>query len=55
MNRKLKNEYLHWIREILKSKLSAKNKTTAINSLAVPVIQYSLDSCRTMTIRQKDL
>lgn len=41
MKQKLNKEYIRRIRSIMNSELSAKNKITAINSLAVPVIQYS--------------
>ena len=37
----ISKEYLHRIRLILKSSLSLRNKTKAINQLAVPVFQYS--------------
>ena len=43
MKTKLKKEYYRRIRLILKTELSAKNKMIAITSLAVPVIQYSLE------------
>lgn len=41
MKTKLKSEYYRRIRQIMKTELNARNKITAISSLAVPVIQYS--------------
>ncbi|KAL1448063.1 hypothetical protein WDU94_010922 [Cyamophila willieti] len=41
MKTKLTKEYTRRIRNILNSELNSKNKISAINSLAVPVIQYS--------------
>ena len=41
MKEKIKKEYLRRLRLILGTQLSAKNKVQAINSLAVPVPQYS--------------
>jgi hypothetical protein len=38
---KLKKEYLRWLRLVLGTKLSAKNKIQAAGSLAVPVLRYS--------------
>lgn len=41
MKDKIMNEYYRRIRQILKTELSSKNKVTAINTLAVPVVSYS--------------
>lgn len=41
MKKQLTKEYYRRTREILKSELNAKNTSTAITSLAVPIIQYS--------------
>lgn len=41
MKKQLTKEYYRRTREILKSQLNAKNTSTAITSLAVPIIQYS--------------
>jgi hypothetical protein len=41
MQNKLSKKYYHWVRQILVTELNSKNKTTAINSLAVPVLVYS--------------
>jgi len=38
---KLKKEYTRRLRMILKSKLNAKNKITAIEALAIPILRYS--------------
>jgi hypothetical protein len=38
---KLVKEYYHWVRQILKTELNLKNKITAINNLALPVLVYS--------------
>jgi hypothetical protein len=38
---KLKKEYTRRLRVIVKSELNAKNKTTSIGALAVPVLRYS--------------
>ena len=43
MKEKLKNEYSRRLRTILISELNARNKTTAIGALAVPVLRYSFD------------
>ena len=37
----LKKEYLRWLRLVLGTELSAKNKLEAAGSLAVPVLRYS--------------
>jgi hypothetical protein len=39
----LKKEYLRRLRLILNTELSAKNKTQAVGSLAVPVLRCSFD------------
>ena len=41
MKERIKKEYYHRIKRILKTQLNAKNKILAINSLALPVISYS--------------
>ena len=41
MKERIKKEYYHRIKRILKTQLNAKNKILAINSLAIPVISYS--------------
>lgn len=41
MKTNLTKEYLRRVRALLKTELSAKNKISAIGSLAVPVLQYS--------------
>jgi hypothetical protein len=38
---KLKKEYLRWLRLVLGTKLSTKNKIQAAGSLAVPVLRHS--------------
>jgi hypothetical protein len=41
MKGRMKQEYSRRLRMILKFKLNAKNKITAIGTLAVPVLRYS--------------
>jgi hypothetical protein len=41
MKERLKNEYIRRLRMILKSELNAKNKITAIGTLAIPLLRYS--------------
>lgn len=41
MKEKIKKEYYRRVRQILKTELNSKNKFTAINSLAVPILTYS--------------
>jgi hypothetical protein len=41
MKSKLKQEYIRRMRMVLRSELSSKNKIQAINSIALPVLQYS--------------
>ena len=41
MKVKIKKEYKRWIKLVLNSKLSARNRIAAINTLAVPVVLYS--------------
>ena len=43
MKDKLKKEVIRRVRSILKTELNAKNRITAINTLAVPVIAYSFN------------
>jgi hypothetical protein len=38
---KLKKEYTRRLRMILKSKLNTKNRITAIEALAIPILRYS--------------
>ena len=41
MKEKIRKEYWRRVRLILRSELNGKNKIEAINSLAIPVVQYS--------------
>ena len=41
MKQKIRKEYLRRVRLILRTKLNGRNKIEAVNSLAVPVVQYS--------------
>ena len=41
MKEKIRNEYNRRVRSILRTELNGRNKIEAINSLAVPVVQYS--------------
>ena len=41
MRKTIKKEYIYRLRKIVKTNLTPKNKITAINQLATPVIQYS--------------
>ena len=41
MKVKMKKEYKWWIKLVLNSELNARNRTAAINTLAVPVVLYS--------------
>ena len=43
MKEKIRREYYRIVRLILKSELNAINRIAAINSLAVPVITYSMN------------
>ena len=43
MKEKIRNEYYRRVRLILKSELNAVNRIAAINSLAIPVITYSMN------------
>jgi hypothetical protein len=56
MKERLKKEYRRRLRMILKSKLNARNKITAIGTLAVPVFRYSFGiiDWRTEEIKQID-
>ena len=40
MREKVKKEYLNRLKKICKSQLTPKNKITAINQLAIPVVTY---------------
>jgi hypothetical protein len=54
--RLLKQEYNRRLRMILKSELNARNKITAIGTLAVPILRYSFDiiNWRLEEIKQTD-
>ena len=41
MKEKIRKEYLRRVRLILRTELIGRNKMEAVNSLAVPVVQYS--------------
>ena len=41
MKEKIRKEYLRRVRLILRTGLNGRNKIEAVNSLAVPVVQYS--------------
>ena len=41
MKEKIRKKYLRRVRLILRTELIGRNKTEAVNSLAVPVVQYS--------------
>ena len=43
MKEKTRKEYYRRVRMILKTELNSKNKIQAINSLAIPVVQYSFN------------
>ena len=43
MKRKIRLEYYRRIRLVLRTELNSRNKITAVNSLAVPVVQYSFN------------
>ena len=43
MKEKIRKEYYRRVRLILKSELNAVNRIAAINSLAIPVITYSMN------------
>ena len=49
---KATSEYRNRVRRVLRSKLSSKNKVTAINPFAVPVIRYP---AAVVTWRREDL
>ena len=40
MRKKIQDEYVRRLKKICKSQLTSKNKVTAINQLAVPVVSY---------------
>jgi len=42
MKDSLMREYYHQVQQILKTELNLKNKITAVNAFAVPVLVYSL-------------
>ena len=42
MKEKIRKEYYRRVRVILRSELNGKNKIEAINSLAIPTVQYNL-------------
>ena len=41
MKEKIRKEYYRRIRSILKTELNSKNRIAAMNTLAIPVVQYS--------------
>jgi len=41
MKKMFRKEYTRRLRMILKSKMTAENKITAIGALAIPVLRYS--------------
>ena len=43
MKEKIRKEYYRRIRMVLKTELNSKNRIQAINSLAIPVVQYSFN------------
>ena len=43
MKEKVRKEYQHRVRMILKSELNAANRIEAINTLAIPVVTYSFN------------
>ena len=43
MKEKIRKEYLWRVRLIQRTELNGRNKIEAVNSFAVPVVQYSLD------------
>ena len=43
MKEKIRKEYYRRIRSIMKTELNSRNRIQAINSLAVPVVQYSFN------------
>jgi len=56
MKERLKQEYNRRVRMIMKSELNARNKITAIEALAVPVLRYSFGiiNWRTEDIKKID-
>jgi hypothetical protein len=44
MKERLKKQYTRRLRMVLKSELNAKNKSTAIGVLAVPVLKYGFST-----------
>ena len=50
VRQKAKTEYKKRIRQVLKTQLTAKNKITAINTYALPVIKYT--ACNNMAKRR---
>ena len=43
MKEKIRKEYYRRVRSIMKTELNSRNRIQAINSLAVPVVQYSFN------------
>ena len=43
MKEKIRKEYYRRVRLVLNTELNSKNRTEAINTLAVPVVQYSFN------------
>ena len=54
---KATSEYRNRVRRVLRSKLSSKNKVTAINTFAVPVILYpaAVVTCRREDLKETDI
>ena len=54
---KATSEYRKRVRRVLRSKLSSKNKVTAINTFAVPVILYpaAVVTCRREDLKETDI
>ena len=44
MKEKIRKEYIRRVKAILKTRLNAKNRLTAINNLAVPNLSYSFNT-----------
>ena len=62
MKDKIRKEYYRRVRKVVKTELNSKNKMQAINSLAVPVVQYSwniinwkLSEIRRMDVKTRKL
>ena len=62
MREKLGAEYLRRVKKIFKSQLNTKNKVTAINQYALPVVGYSMgivnwpqDSCKDLDVKTRKM